>query len=154
MAKKERTSQTVVRNKKASYQYHVIEKLECGIVLKGTEVKSLRAGRVSLDEAYARISEDELWLIGCNISPYEKGGSANHEPARKRKLLVHRRQIGKWAPQVKAKGLTLVPLRIYFSDRGLAKVTVALAHGKTHGDKRQAMKKREHQREISKAMRR
>ena len=144
----------VAQNKKARFRYEVLERLECGIALKGTEVKSLRNHQASLAEAYAAIRGEELWLIGCHISPYEQGNVQNHEPTRPRKRLAHKREIRKWLPQVKAKGLTIVPLDIHFNHRGLAKVTLALVRGKSHADKRQALKKREHQREIDRAMRR
>jgi SsrA-binding protein len=143
-----------IRNKKASFKYEILEKFECGIVLKGTEVKSLRAGAVSLDEAYARIEGDEVWLLGCNISPYSHGNVQNHEPTRRRKLLLHKAEIRKLLPKLVQRGQTLVPLRIYFNDRGLCKVTVGLARGKTHGDKREDIKKRDQKREIDRAMRR
>ena len=145
---------TVAQNKKARFRYEVLERLECGIALKGTEVKSLRNHQASLAEAYAAIRGEELWLIGCHINIYEQGNVQNHEPTRPRKILAHKREIRKWLPQVKAKGLTIVPLDIHFNNRGLAKVTLALVRGKTHADKRQALKKREHQREIDRAMRR
>lgn len=154
MAKKRPTDKSVATNKKARFRYEIIERLECGISLKGTEVKSLRNGQVTLEEAFARISAEELWLHGCHISPYDKGNTQNHDPTRKRKLLIHKRELMKWAPKVLAKGLTLVPLNIHFNARGLAKVTIALVRGKTHGDKRKSLKKREHQREIDRAMRR
>lgn len=150
-----KTSDRVAQNRKAGFRYEILERLECGIALKGTEVKSLRKHEVSLEEAFARIlPSGELWLCGCHISPYQAGTSENQEPARPRKLLAHRREIMKWLPQVRAKGMTLVPLEIYFNSRGLAKVIVALVRGKTHGDKRQDIKKREHQREMDRAMRR
>lgn len=145
----------VAQNRKAGFRYEIVERLECGIALKGSEVKSLRDREVSLDEAYGRIAPSgELWLVGCHINPYEAGTSQNHEPTRPRKLLAHRSEIMKWSPQVQAKGMTIVPLEIYFNSRGLAKVMVALVRGKTHGDKRQDVKKREHQREMDRAMRR
>jgi len=145
----------VAENRKARFRYEIVERLECGIVLKGTEVKSLRKKQASLAEAYGRISgKGELWLMDCHLNPYEAGTSQNHEPTRPRKLLAHRREMMKWQPQVRAKGMTIVPLEIYFNSRGLAKVIVALVRGKTQGDKRQAAKKREHQREMNRAMRR
>lgn len=144
----------VVRNRKARYRYEILERVECGISLKGTEIKSLRNREVSLEEAYARISNEELWLLGCHIKAYEHGSLHNHDPLRPRKLLVHKREIRRWLPQVQAKGLTLVPLDMYFSQRGLLKVTIALVRGKSHADKRRDLKKREHQRDMDRAMRR
>lgn len=154
MAKKRPPERYIVRNKKAGFRFEFLEKLECGIELKGSEVKSLRAGQVTLGEAYAVINDAQMWLIGCHISPYDPAHSANHEPTRKRKLLAHRREILKWEPKVKTEGLTLVPLEMHFNDRGFIKVTIALAKGKTVGDKRQTLKKRDAQREIDRAMRR
>lgn len=117
------------------------------MVLKGTEVKSLRQGKVSLEEAYARIDGGELFLHGCTIMPYEHGNLLNHEPLRKRKLLVHRRELNKIESKLSQKGLTLVPVRIYFT-RGLAKIEIALATGKTLADKREKMKTRQIDRDI------
>ncbi len=145
----------VIRNKKASHRFEILERMNCGIALKGTEIKSLRNRQISLEEAFVRISDrDEMWLYGCHINPYEQGHTANHEPLRPRKLLAHRREIDKWSPQVRIRGLTIVPLGIYFNPRGLAKVTVALVRGKSAPDKRRDLKKRDHQREINRALRR
>lgn len=145
-----------VRNKKASHKFHILEKLECGLVLKGTEVKSLRTAGGSLDEAYARIvkEKEEIWLLGFNIAPYKHGNVMNHDPTRPRKLLLHKREIRKLLPKVVQRGQTLVPLSVYFNKRGLCKVTLALARGKTHGDRRQDLKKKEQKREMDRAMRR
>jgi len=140
-------------NRKARHRFEILETLECGVMLLGTEVKSLRAGRASLDESYARIEHGELWLIGLHINPYEHALVGAHEPLRRRKLLAKRRQIDKFLPKVTQKGCTLVPLALYFNERGLAKVEIALATGKTGADKRQSLKKREHQREMDRAMR-
>lgn len=144
----------VIRNKKAARKFEILEKIECGIVLRGTEVKSLRAGHASLDEAYARLRDDEVWLLGFNIPPYSHGNVQNHEPVRPRKLLLRKREIRKLAPKVTLRGQTLVPLRVYFNDRGLCKVTLALARGKTHADKREDLRTRDQKREIERAMRR
>ena len=146
--------QNVVQNKAARFRYEILERMECGMALKGTEVKSLRNRQASLEEAFARIEGEELWLIGCHINLYAEGNVQNHEPTRPRKLLAHKREIRKWIPQVKAKGLTIVPLDIHFNTRGLAKITLALVRGKTFADKRQDIRKREHQREMERAMRR
>jgi len=143
-----------IRNKRALHRFEVLEKLECGVVLVGTEVKSLRQGRASLDEAYARIRGGEVWLHGFHITPYEHGTVGQHEPVRPRKLLLHRRQIAKLIPKVTQRGLTLVPLTVFFSARGLVKVEVALARGKAQRDKREDLKSREHKREMDRALRR
>ena len=154
MSTKKQTQPTGIRNKKASRKYEVLEKIECGIILKGTEVKSLRVGAASLDEAFARLTGEEMWLCGFTISPYTHGNVMNHDPTRPRKLLLHKREIRKLLPKVLQRGQTLVPLRVYFNDRGLCKVTMALARGKTHGDRRQDLKKRDQKREMDRAMRR
>ena len=154
MGKKAVPDNTICRNRKAAYRFQIIEELECGIVLLGTEVKSLRARTASLEEAYARIENDELWLIKFHVAAYEYGNTQNHDPLRRRKLLVHARELRKLRPKVEQRGLTLVPLRVYFSQRGLVKVTIALAHGKTSRDKRQDIKQRDHKREMDRAMRR
>ena len=143
-----------IRNKKARLRYQVLEELECGLVLLGTEAKSLRQGRASLDEAFARITNGEIWLHGFHIPPYEHGNVHNHDPLRPRKILAHRREIARLLPKVRQRGLTLIPLSVYFSARGLAKVQIALVQGKTHRDKRQDLQKREHKREMDRAVRR
>jgi SsrA-binding protein len=144
----------VIRNRKARYRFEILETVEAGIVLTGSEVKSLRDGKASLDEAFAVIRQDEVFLRDCHIAPYPMAGYAQHVPTRPRKLLLHRRQIRKWANRIKERGLTLVPLSLYFSERGIAKVELALARGKTHEDKRAELKKRELDREIDRAMKR
>ena len=143
-----------VHNKKAARRYEILERVECGIVLAGTEVKSLRQGQASLDEAHARIRDSEVWLHGFHISAYTHASVAQHDPLRPRKLLLHRRQINKLAPKVVQRGLTLVPLCVFFSDRGIAKVELALVRGKAQRDKRQDLKKRDDKREMDRAMRR
>lgn len=143
-----------IRNKKARFNFDVLEKTEAGIALCGSEVKSLREGRASLDESFAVIRNGEVYLRGCNISPYPMASYNQHQPTRERKLLLHRRQIRKWEAKVTLRGLTLVPLNIYFNERGLAKVTLALAKGKTHSDKRETLRKRQHQRDMDRAMKR
>ncbi len=148
------SSTPVIHNKKAAFNFEILEKLEAGIALTGSEVKSLRDGRASLDEAFAMIRDGEVYLRGCNISPYPMAGYAQHQPTRERKLLLHARQIHKWESKVVLRGLTLIPLSIYFSERGLVKVSLALARGKTHSDKRETLKKREQMREIDRAMKR
>lgn len=143
-----------ITNKKVRYHFEVLDELETGIVLTGSEVKSVRSGKASLEEAYAVIRNDELYLIGCNISPYPMAGYAQHKPTRERKLLAHKREIRKWARKVTQRGFTLVPVSIYFSARGLIKVRIALVRGKTHADKRQDIKRRDDQRDADRALRR
>ena len=154
MSKKTPEENIICRNRKASFHFHTLEIVECGIVLQGTEVKSLRSHAASLDESYARIDDNELWLIKAYIAPYRFGHERNHNPQRPRKLLVHAREVRRLRPKVEQRGLTLVPLRMYFSNRGLAKVTLALARGKPRRDKRQDLKARDHQREMDRALRR
>lgn len=143
-----------ILNKKVRYDYEILETLEAGIALTGSEVKSLRAGKASLDEAYAYVRDGELWLISCNISPYPMAGYAQHKPTRERKLLVHKRQLRKLEGKVVLKGFTIVPLAIYFNERGIAKVSIALARGKTHADRRADLKKRQHDRDMAQELRR
>ncbi len=138
-------------NRKALHDYHILEKLEAGLVLTGTEAKSVRAGRINLREAYARIERGEAWLYGAHIAPYEKGNRYNHDPLRPRKLLLHRDQIGKLAGRVQEGGVTIVPLRVY-DRRGYINVELGLARGKKQWDKRQAIAKREAAREIDRAI--
>jgi SsrA-binding protein len=141
----------ICRNKRAFHEYAISDALECGIVLTGTEVKSLREGSGSLEEAYAKIEGGEVWLIGSDIPEYTMGNRMNHKPKRPRKLLLHRREIAKFAGKASERGYTLVPLRMYFKE-GRAKVELAVARGKQLHDKRQAQKKAEAQREIRRAM--
>ena len=144
----------VCRNRKAAFRFEILDKLECGMVLVGSEVKSLRERNASIEEAYGRIENDELWLIGAHIAAYPFARTRNHDPTRPRRLLLHAREIRRLRPKVEQKGLTLVPLSVYFNARGLAKVAIALVRGKTAGDKRETIKKREHQRDMARAMRR
>jgi SsrA-binding protein len=141
----------ICRNKRAFHEYEVSDSLECGLVLTGTEVKSLRDGHASLEDAYAKIDGGEVWLIGSDIPEYAMGNRMNHKPKRARKLLLHRREIGKFAGKASQKGFTLVPLRLYFKN-GRAKVELAVCRGKQLHDKRQAQKKADAQREIRRAM--
>lgn len=143
-----------ILNRRARFDYEILEKEEAGIALTGSEVKSLRSGRASLEEAYAKIRGTEVFLVGFNISPYPMAGYAQHHPTRERKLLLHRRQIRRWVAKVAQRGLTLIPLAVYFNDRGRIKVELALARGKTHADKRSDIQKREHERDMARAMRR
>jgi SsrA-binding protein len=144
-------TETITRNRRAAHDYHIHETLECGIVLVGTEVKSLRAGHANLEDAYATLDEGELWLIGAEIPEYLFGNRLNHKPKRPRKLLLHQREIGKFAGKASEKGFTLVPLRMYFKD-GKAKVEVAVAQGKQSHDKRETVKAKEAKRDIDRAM--
>ncbi len=141
----------ICRNKRAFHEYEVHERLECGLVLTGTEVKSLREGSSSLEDAYAKIEDGEVWLIGSDIPEYTMGNRFNHKPKRPRKLLLHRREIAKFAGKASQRGFTLVPLRLYFK-QGKAKVELAVAAGKKLHDKREAQKKADAQREIRRAM--
>src|SRR5436190_10475463 len=141
----------VATNRQASYRFQFLDKLEAGMVLTGTEVKSLRGGKAQIKDGYAALKDGELWLFNVHIPPYENAARDNHEPERPRKLLAHRKQIDKLAQQVSEKGRTLVPTRIYFSD-GRAKVEIALGQGKDAGDKRQTIKERELRREMDRAM--
>jgi SsrA-binding protein len=143
--------QVICRNKRAFHDYAIFDTLECGLALTGTEVKSLRDGRASLEDAYARIDAGEVWLIGSDIPEYAMGNRMNHKPKRPRKLLLHRREIGKFAGKASQRGFTLVPLRLYFKN-GLAKVELAVARGKHLHDKRQDQKAQEAQRDIRRAM--
>lgn len=141
----------VCRNKQANFKFELLDRIECGLILRGTEVKSLRDNGANLEHAFARIDGHELWLIDCHIGPYRHGHTANHDSTRKRKLLLHARELNKIEPKLKIKGLTLVPVEIRFNERGIAKVVIALARGKTMGDKRQDLKAREHRRDIEQA---
>jgi SsrA-binding protein len=138
----------IVSNRKARHEYEVLEKVEAGLVLQGTEVKSLRQGRANLQDAFASFNRGELWLHNLHISPYEQGGAFNHDPVRPRKLLLQRRELRKLVGQVEQKGLTLVPLDLHFR-RGVAKVTLALVRGKKLHDKRHDLKQREAEREMA-----
>lgn len=142
----------VATNRQASYRFHLLERLEAGLVLTGTEVKSLREGKAQIKDGFASIRDGELWLHNVHIPPYVQAARENHEPERTRKLLVHRRQLDRWHAKTREQGLTLVPTRLYFSG-GRAKVEIALAKGKDVGDKRQALKEREMKREMDRAMR-
>lgn len=147
----EEGTKLITRNRRAYHEYEVADKLECGLVLCGTEVKSLRDGQASLEDAYAKLDGSELWLINCEIPEYAMGNQLNHKPKRPRKLLVHRREIAKFAGKATQRGFTLVPLRLYFK-HGLAKVEIAIAKGKQQHDKRESQKKAEADREIRRHM--
>lgn len=142
----------VAQNRAASYNYTLLEKLEAGMVLLGTEVKSLRDGKANLRDSYAIIRGREVWLVNLHIGEYLPGGSYNHGPLRTRKLLLHQAEIEKLARKTEAKGLTLIPLRVYFRD-GIAKCELAVAQGKKKWDRRQTERDKETKREVSEAMR-
>lgn len=143
-------SRIAVQNRKARHEFHVLETWEAGLVLQGTEVKSLRMGRANLQDAFARVDAGELWLYNVHISPYEQGNRFNHDPLRPRKLLMHRGQLRKLVGQVEQQGLTLVPLDIHFT-RGIAKVSLALVKGKKLHDKRDALRERADRRDVERA---
>jgi len=137
----------VVTNRKAFHEYFIMETYEAGVALKGTEVKSLRAGQGNLQDAYAMVNNGEVWLIGMHISPFEKGNINNHEPKRDRKLLLHKGEIRKIVGTISKKGLTLIPLKVYFK-HSVAKIELGVARGKKSFDKREAIRKREVDREL------
>jgi SsrA-binding protein len=141
----------VAQNRAASYNYDLLDKLEAGIVLVGTEVKSLREGKGSLREAYADLRAGEAWLVNCHIPEYQPGGPRNHDPLRKRKLLLNRRELERLGVETQQKGMTVVPLKIYFRD-GIAKCELAVARGKKFHDRREAERKKEAKREADEAM--
>ena len=145
MAKKKNSagSNVAAENRKARYNYEILDTIEAGLMLTGSEVKSLRAGKASIAESYATEEGGELWLINSNLPEFLQANRFNHEPKRRRKLLVHRTQLNRLAGAVQKDGMTLVPLRIYFNDRGVAKLMLALAKGKTAPDKRQTIKERD-----------
>jgi SsrA-binding protein len=142
----------VASNRKARHEYDILETVEAGLVLRGTEVKSLRDGQVNFKDSFATIRNNEAWLRGCHISPYSHGTDANHDPERDRKLLLHRREIARLTGKIAERGLTLVPLRLYFK-KGRAKVELGLARGKKLHDKRSSLREREVRREMDRAAR-
>ncbi len=141
----------IARNKKARFNYELGERFEAGLVLTGSEVKSLRMGKANLTDSYAKLKNGEAWLVGCHISPYPYASYDNHQPERPRKLLLHKRELRKLAGKIKEQGMSLIPLALYFR-RGKAKVELALAKGKKLHDKRQLIKKRDQQREMERAL--
>jgi len=141
----------VAQNKKVRHDYTIIDTLEAGIVLQGTEIKSIRNARINLKDGYARIRHGEAWLINVHISPYDQGNIYNHDPVRTRKLLLHKKQISKLLGEMKTSGITLVPLKVYLKD-GYAKVLLGLAKGKKQYDKREDLKRKDQAREMSKAL--
>ncbi len=138
---------TVVNNRKARYEYEIVEQIEAGLVLKGSEVKSLRAGRANLADAYARVIKGEIWVIGMHISPYKEAADQNHEPLRDRKLLLHRSEIKKLKRRIEEKGFTLIPLRLYFKSNK-AKVEIGVARGKRQYDKKTTIADRDAKRDL------
>jgi SsrA-binding protein len=147
-----KASKVVTTNRRAFHDFSIVETIETGIVLTGTEIKSVREGKVTISEAYARIDDNELWLIGAHISPYSHGTSANHDPLRPRKLLAHRNQIRELREMIEQRGMTLIPLRLLLK-QGKAKVDIGVARGKKLYDKRAAAAERELKRDIERALR-
>jgi SsrA-binding protein len=143
---------TITLNRRARHEYSIEDSLEAGIVLSGTEIKSVRAGKINLADAFARIDKGEAWLVGAHIAPWEGGNRLNHEPKRDRKLLLHRNQIDQLLGRVKAKGLTLVPLKIYITDRGKAKLELGLGKGKQLYDRRREIQARDVRREVEREL--
>ena len=141
-------ARTVAVNKHVGHDYTILEKFETGLALQGSEVKAIREGRISLKESYAEVKNGEVFLVKCHISPYEAANIFNHEPLRDRKLLLHRREIKRLAGKTQERGLTLIPTRVLISDRGKIKLELALVRGKREYEKREAMKKRDTDREI------
>jgi SsrA-binding protein len=137
----------VATNRKASHEYFLLETLEAGLVLQGSEIKSLRAGRISLAEAYVRVENGEAWLVEAHIAPYEQAARQNHDPKRERKLLLHRKEIYRLEGEVRQKGVTIIPLKVYLKD-GRAKIEIAIAKGKKLYDKREAIARRDAEREM------
>ena len=141
----------VCRNRKARQQYDILDELECGIALRGSEVKSIRNGKISIDEAYARLQQGELWLVGCDIAEYPQASVMNHEPKRQRKLLLRKKELQKFAESATQQGLTMIPLSVYFH-RGIVKVKIAVARGRKLHDKREKIKKQTDKREMRQAL--
>jgi SsrA-binding protein len=152
-AKREPPAEPTAENRRARFEYEIFETVEAGIVLTGTEIKSIRTGHVSISEAYVRIRDDEAWLVSLHIPPYKEGSFSNHEPNRPRKLLMHREQIDSFKKRANEKGFTIVPLRLYFT-RGMAKVLIGAARGKKLWDKRKVEQDRDVAREMARAVRR
>ena len=149
--KDEPRESVVCRNRRARHQYDILDSIEAGVVLVGSEVKSLRSGHASIEEAYARIDNGEVWLIDCDIPELPQASRFNHKPKRPRKLLMHRREVEKFATEAKQRGCTLVPLKLYFR-RGFARVEIAIARGRKLHDKREVLKKADAQKEMKRAM--
>lgn len=145
------SGKVLAQNRKASHDYSIIDTIEAGIVLKGTEIKSIRAGRINLKDGYATIRNGEIFLQNVHISPYEQGNVFNHDPVRTRKLLMHKKQIARLVGEIKSSGYTLIPLKVYIKD-GYAKVLIGLGKGKKKYDKREDLKRKDQKREIDRAM--
>jgi len=143
---------TIALNRKARHEYHIDETFEAGLVLTGTEIKAVRANKVNLANAFARVEQGEAWLIGAHIAPFEQGNRYNHEPKRTRKLLLHRSEIDELLGRAKQKGQTIVPLRLYISQRGRAKIELGLARGKQLHDKRRDIAERDARREVAREL--
>lgn len=148
------SARTITENKKAHRNYDIEATWEAGLALVGTEVKSLRAGGANLKDSYARIIHGELFLVGCHISPYSHGNQMNHDPERPRKLLMKKSEIRRLIGKINERGYTLVPLKLYFNDRGIAKVLLGLGKGRTHSDKRSVIRERDIQRDMARELRR
>ena len=146
-------SKVIAENRRARHRFEILQQIECGVMLIGSEVKSIRVGNISLNEAYVRVEKNELWLVGADIPEYVQASFWNHKPKRSRKLLVHRRELDKLKIKAFEKGLTLVPLRMFFNSRGIVKVVVAVCRGKNLHDKRQTMKDADNQRRLGREMR-
>ncbi len=147
------SEKTVTVNRKARHDYHIVRTLEAGLSLRGTEIKSIREGRVSIREAYVRPEDGEVWLVGAHIAHYAPAGAANHDPTRRRRLLLHKRQIAELRRDVEAQGVTVVPLRLYLKG-GRAKLEIAVGRGKKHYDKRADIAKKDADRQMQRALRR
>ncbi len=143
----------VAENRKAKFRYEILDSIECGMMLRGSEVKSMREGKLSLDEAHIRVTNGELWLVGADLAQYNNAGLWNHDPRRPRKLLVHHKEFNKFSGRAFERGLTLIPLRVYFNDRGIAKCVMGLVKGKKIHDKRETLKKRDTEMGLKRAMR-
>jgi SsrA-binding protein len=152
MSDSERPIREIARNRKAKHDYEILETVEVGVALVGTEVKTLRAGEVSLGEAFVRIRQGQMWLEQARIDEYREGNRHNHDPARPRRLLARRREIDRWAQRMKEKGLTIIPLRLYFRGR-VVKLEIGLGRGRKRHDKRQVLKERDSRRELRKFVR-
>lgn len=145
-------SETVALNRKARHNYTITDTFEAGLVLTGTEIKSVRAGKANLSDAYARVERGEAWLVGAHIAPFEQGNRYNHEPKRDRKLLLHRTEIDQLMGRAAAKGLTIVPLRMYINDKGRAKIELGMARGKQLHDRRRDIAERESRRDVEREL--
>jgi SsrA-binding protein len=145
-------SETIALNRRARHEYTITDTFEAGVVLTGTEIKSVRAGKVNLSDAYARVEKGEAWLLGAHIAPFEQGNRYNHEPRRDRKLLLHRVEIDQLMGRAAAKGLTIVPLRLYISDKGRAKIELGMAKGKQLHDRRRDIADRQARRDVEREL--